>query len=313
MTTRRRTGFALVIALWFIVTLGTSVLELSLAERTLGVAAANALEHEAGTEAAMAGIAEASTRLRSLVSGGDGAALVDPSDPWRHAILLVPDTLRVGGLVVRVTARDAGAYLDLDRVDDEQFFRFLLALRIDAAVARRVADAFADWRDPDQLRRTNGAERADYLRWGAPLVPADGPLEDVAELRGVHGVSDSLFLVIRPFLTVGGTRRVDLATAGRPVLLSLPGFGEEAVARIQWYRAAGAAVPPLDRLATELPGGARQRLTEALPLLRLMTSTSVTDVEIASEAVAPNGRVIARALVVLSRLDGVRTLSTRID
>ena len=59
-----------------------------------------------------------------------------------------------------------------------------------------------DWRDPDDLRRPNGAEEADYRAAGLKYKPANAPFETVGELARVLGVTPALYARIADSLTV---------------------------------------------------------------------------------------------------------------
>jgi len=59
--------------------------------------------------------------------------------------------------------------------------------------AEQLADAILDWRDPDDLTRTNGAEADDYEAEGLDYKPSDGPFNLLTELLLVRGVTGELF------------------------------------------------------------------------------------------------------------------------
>ena len=59
-------------------------------------------------------------------------------------------------------------------------------------------DAIADFRDPDDLRRLNGAEDADYQSAGLKHGAKDGPFKAIEELQQVLGVDHDLYKVARP-------------------------------------------------------------------------------------------------------------------
>lgn len=74
---------------------------------------------------------------------------------------------------LRVTMRDQAGMINLARLDDDQTRRLAEAVGIPPNVAREIRPRFQDYVDTDDLRRPNGAERADYGRSGGP---ADRPL-----------------------------------------------------------------------------------------------------------------------------------------
>jgi len=59
--------------------------------------------------------------------------------------------------------------------------------------ADEIADAILDWRDADDLVRTNGAEADYYAGKGLPYRPANGPFKVLTELLLVRGISPGLF------------------------------------------------------------------------------------------------------------------------
>jgi hypothetical protein len=59
--------------------------------------------------------------------------------------------------------------------------------------ADEISDAILDWRDADDLVRTNGAEADYYAGKGLPYSPANGPFKVLTELLLVKGISPGLF------------------------------------------------------------------------------------------------------------------------
>lgn len=55
-----------------------------------------------------------------------------------------------------------------------------------------IADSILDWLDPDDIPRTNGAEREYYSGLSPPRVPKNGPIETVEELLLIKGVTPQL-------------------------------------------------------------------------------------------------------------------------
>ena len=100
----------------------------------------------------------------------------------------------------------------------------------DADVAAHIADAIQDWRDPDDLKRPNGAEDADYRAADLKYGPANAPFETVTELARVMGVTPAIFARVADSLTVHSRQGgINPATASRNVLLALPNATPAAV------------------------------------------------------------------------------------
>ena len=304
MSASPRRGFALLAALALMITISGVVLELSTTARPRRLAAAGAAERVAATAVATAGVERAHALLRKLEPVSPGRLTRDPlagPDPWSPAIGLTIGPATLGEYTYRVEIEDAYARLPLNGASEDQLRRLLIALRVDARRADRVVQAIADWRDRDQLRRLNGAERDDYLRAGRPLLPDDGPFASVTMLRYVAGVDDPLYERIAPYLTVTGDGGVNLNTAPRPVLLAMPGITEEAAARLLAERSAGRRVSDLVRLMDMLSSGARQQLRTAMPVLRNIATLETREAHVVSEAWQVGGVTRVRVDAIISR------------
>ena len=301
---RQRRGFALLAALALLVAVSLLALEIAEVARARRLAAANALDRAAAVAAAEAGVEEAYARLadqlrQAYLSQFRTRAAVE--DPWAHAARLHLGPAPLGARQrYEVTARDVGTALNLNTVDADGLRRALRDFAVSADRADRIAQSLLDWRDADDLRRPNGAERDEYLRVGAPLLPANTRLRGVAELRHVAGMTDDLYERLLPYLTVDGSGRVNLNAAPPPVLLALPGMTDESVRLIARWRNTGRRVASIDALAAELTALARERLTDALPALRAGTTTSTRELLVTSTAWSGDGaaRVRAQALLV---------------
>lgn len=304
---RDRAGFALLATLWLVVAIGVVGLEWGLRAQDQRRVALNVVDAATARAAAESGIAQARARLEEALRRAQELGAESPRpllDPWREPARLVPDSIGGGnGVAWRVHMEDAGTRLDLNRAEPEELRRLLVALRVDAGRADRVSQSVADWRDPDDAHRARGAEREWYERAGRPVLPRNGPFQDVTELRHVRDVTDQLYERVAPFLTVRGTGRVNVMAAPRPVLLALPGLGEEAVRALERRRRAGRPLPNIASLGDELSPPARRRLSGALSQLFVRTTTETREVVITSEGSVEGSsvRVRAQALVVRSR------------
>jgi len=101
--------------------------------------------------------------------------------------------------------------------------------------ASEVADAIADWRDEDTDERPHGAERFYYQSLREAYDCKDGPFENVEELLLVKGVTPEVYQKLEPWVTVYGSGRVNLNTAGAPVLRALE-LSEPGVAGFLLFR-----------------------------------------------------------------------------
>jgi len=113
----------------------------------------------------------------------------------------------------------------------DQLERLLVLLGHDPA----VMDAILDWLDPDELRRTLGAEMEYYMLLKPPYVPKNGPLDSLGEMLLIKGVSPAVFYGtdtkegLRNYLTVYSDlnplinvdSKININTASLPILMSL--------------------------------------------------------------------------------------------
>jgi general secretion pathway protein K len=300
-----RRGFALLASLWLMVALATLTLAVSLAARERRLAIANTLEALQARAAAEAGLEHARSRMGALLDRANQLnTTIRPDallDPWADSELLFADEVALDGERYRVELRDAGMALHLNRAGENELRMLFVALRIDAGEADRLAQAIADWRDPDDLRRPRGAERDDYLAAGALELPRNGPFVSLDELLNVRGMTPERFALIRPYLTLLGTGEVNLNAAPRPVLLALPGMTEEAVALLLRRRQARRPVRSLAELAKELPSAPRRFLDDSLTALLARVTFETREVEVHSTGWVEGSPVRVRAEGVLVR------------
>lgn len=311
----RDRGFALVAALWLLVALSAVGLEFGLRARERRLAAANVLEGAQARAAAEAGIAHARARLDELARRAEELrGSMSPSrtlDPWEQPETLLRDSVSLGAVGYRVRLRDAGSALDLNRASEEELRRFLSALRVDFGQADRIAQAIADWRDADDLHRARGAERQQYLDEGLPVLPWNGPFQELSELRYVKGMTTEIYEEAKPYLTLLGTGRVNLNSADRPVLLALPGMTEEAVAVLFRFRRQGRHVSSLAALANELSPPARKVLEAEMTSLPSRVEFETREVEAVGEGWVEGSPVRARVEGLFVRSRGVTFLVWR--
>lgn len=283
-TARRRDGFALMAALWLVVLVGVTGYELSVRARTRRLAVANALEFIQARAAAEAGLESARSvleqRLRQPFASRVRSTADATIDPLGDLSLIRADTLALGNVRESTDIQDAGAFLQINRATEDDVRRFLIALPMDASAADRAAQRILDWRDPDSFRRAHGAEREDYLKAGARVLPADEDFRNVEDLRNVDGITTEVYARIAPYLSVAGSGHVNLNTAPRAVLRSLPGIGVEAADVLIRARRTVRPFRSLTELSLRLSSGARQSLLEATAELMSRATFETTEIAV---------------------------------
>lgn len=237
-TPARQHGVALVIVLWMLVLLTAVASTLTFSARTAVQAAGNLIALARAEAAADAGIHRAIVELLSHDANPARWQSSGQTYQWEFE-----------EAIVSVSIRDEAAKIDLNSAPP-----FLLAGLFRAAGAAEqqaltLADAVADWRDPDDLRSLHGAERTDYANAGIPSRPANSPFEAVEELQQVLGMDLDLYRRIRDQVTVYSFQSsVNTAVASRLVLLALPGATteqvDEFITRRSFMLERGLPVPP---------------------------------------------------------------------
>ena len=334
---RRREGFVLIAVLWLVVALGAAGLHAGLAMRTERLAAANVLDQERARQTAQAGAEYARSRLTaSLLDRADQlraeAARADTRqtqtrtpnvqalmtvanpmyDPWRDPAGLMISPMRFGDAIFSLQVRDIQAALHLNGADTEMLTNFFAqGLGLDYAESDRLAQAIADWRDEDDIPRVGGAERAEYLRAGAAMLPADRPFAEIDELRHVLGVTPEIFEAARPYLTLRGSGRININAAPEPVLLALPGMTPAAVYELLQLRQTGVFLTSTQELLRMLPAGPAAPLQAAGRRFSARVAYRTDEVEIIAAARVEGSPVMARLRMMVIRSNSGALVTSR--
>lgn len=260
---RRQSGIALIMALWLTVLLTAIATGFVFSMRSDALAARNAVslaEAQAIADGAIERTAYELMRPRMSASWKPDGSIHRWSD---------------GGASVAVVAVDESARIDVNSAPDPLIKGLLMQVGgMDDASASALVDAIADWRTPGDLRRPNGAKAPEYKAANLPYGPANAPFETIGEVSRVLGMTPAVFARIRDAITVySRLPGVDTATAGRDVLLALPGATADVVDAFIAQRAdalaQGLPVPPF-ALAQGYAGG-------AVPVWRIHAQATLPD------------------------------------
>ena len=140
------------------------------------------------------------------------------------------------GSRVRYGLTDEERSLSLNGAPEEVLQRFFEFMGVSRYEAAELASAIEDWRDPDDDQRPLGAERFYYRSLGQPYDCKNGPFENLEELLLVRGMTPSLYRAAAPYLTVYGSGRLNLNTAG-PTALKALGLSQAGVGGLLSFRA----------------------------------------------------------------------------
>ncbi len=239
-------GIALPLVLWTLTVLMTIVLSLAVGARTeirmtmnFRDSIENKLLAEAGIER---GLMEISYRNFFL---GNGPAETD-LQVWR--IDGTPYTDTVGKGSYRVGIMDETGKISINGLTDSSGIllkNLLVRLEVAPETADTIVDSILDWKDADNLTRLNGAEDDYYMSLANPYHAKNADFSTPEELLMVKGMTEEILFGngetkgLLPFITVYSKHSgVNIATAPREVLLSIPGMTDGVAESILAYREA---------------------------------------------------------------------------
>jgi general secretion pathway protein K len=246
----RQRGVALVIVIWVTILITVIATSFITERRTEALVVRNSTSIARAAAAADAGV------HRALFEGYRND---NSPDVWKRDG--TPHDWIFDGIPVRVEMRDESAKIDINTASDALLRGVLLHAGLGEEEANHLLDAILDWRDPDTLKRVNGAEEADYRGAGLTYRPANAPFQAIEELQLVLGMRPDLYRRIAPIITVYSRQvGVNHQIAPREVLLAIPGvtpeIADDYVRRRDEARALNQPVPTLAEAAAYAGGGA---------------------------------------------------------
>jgi general secretion pathway protein K len=237
--TKGQRGVALVLTLLILTILVVTGLELNRAMRVEASLAGNFRDLTQASYIAQSGVEIARALIQEDDPTYDG-----PDERWAQFEVLayLSHQLFTEGYFTGQIVDESGKfnpnglispYGNVDPKKRDQIERLLILLRHDPG----VIDAILDWLDPDELRRTLGAEREYYMLLKPPYAPKNGPLDSLGEMLLIKGVSPSIFYGtddkegLRDYLTLYSEGKININTASLPVLMSLSPKVDQAMAQ----------------------------------------------------------------------------------
>jgi len=304
-------GVALIIVLWIFIFLFVVAFEFSATVREEAAATQHFSDETQGYYLALAGFQRGLYDFITRAGGGNAQPdskqddLLDGS--WREE--------KLGRGMFRVRLVDEGGKINLNRANEEMLRRVFTNLGVEGSVADILVDSIMDWRDPDDLHRTNGAENDFYQSQSPAYTAKNGPLDSVDDLLWIRGMTPSLFngtvdagdpqsepsprVGLRNIFTIDSPiDRVNLRTATAEVIHALTG--------IPMVKCRG--------FVEERKRSSEKTLTELLPLLGIGSGdaalqsfifTNPSVVAIDAEGRPTDGRAARRVKGVV-RLGGTR-------
>ena len=167
-----------------------------------------------------AGISLAVLRLHALRAKHGQVALTSAAYEKQWHCLYGDDYLGI-------EIEDEAGKVDLNFASERLLRTLLIGLGLETIRASSLADAIADFRDLDDDKRPNGAEKAEYIAAGRQWGPKNSAFVIVEELNQVLGMDADLMERLLPFITVhSGKDGIDPDVA-KPRLLELITLGDK--------------------------------------------------------------------------------------
>lgn len=231
-------GVALLVVLWIFIFLFVVAFEFSTAVREEAAAAHRYSDETQGYYLAMAGFERG---LYDFLNQQSGAGQLSQDHTKEDAFDGHWRDENLGAGTFRFRLIDEGGKININRVNEETLRRVFTHLGVDAQVRDILVDSLMDWRDPDDLHRTNGAENDYYLSLSPPYTAKNGLFDRVEELLLIRGMTAELFygysdyedqsregprrVGLREIFTVDSPiDRVNLRTADAEVIHALSGI-----------------------------------------------------------------------------------------
>lgn len=182
-------GVALIVVLWIFIFLFVVAFDFSATVREEAAATQRFSDETQGYYLALAGFQRGLYDFIQQAGGGNSQADAKQNDlydgSWREE--------KLGSGMFRVRLVDEGGKINLNRVDEQILRRVLINLGVEGSVADILVDSIMDWRDPDDLHRTNGAESDYYSSLSPAYTAKNGPLDSVEDLLWIRGMTPALF------------------------------------------------------------------------------------------------------------------------
>ena len=103
---------------------------------------------------------------------------------------------------IQLSYFDEAGKIDLNTAPSSVLVSLLNEVGIDEEQSLAISDRILDWRDKDNLKRSNGAEDSDYAASGYLYESNDADFERIEDLKLVYGVSDQIYEAISAYITV---------------------------------------------------------------------------------------------------------------
>lgn len=162
------------------------------------------------------------------------------------------------GMRIRVQIADESGKIAINHARKKQLQQMLSTVAVDEELAESLSDAIVDWRDKNEIKGENGAEKQEYEDDGLTYGPRNAPFESLEEVQMVLGMTSEIYRQLENMISIYATKsQINPKTAPRSVLLTLPDVdpamvdeyimqrveqekNSERITAPEWYRGTGA-------------------------------------------------------------------------
>jgi len=286
---KKSDGFALVLVLWVL-----SLLTIMAGSFALSMRREAAIVNGGSTNAQAMAVAESGIAVAELM-----LLNLDPLQRWRTdgSVYQIDYT----DAKVRIRIMSESGKIDINVADQILLQALIGSTSLEEDAQTKLVDAILDWRDADDLVRTEGAEKDEYKKEGLRYQPRNKPFQSIEELQLVLGMNEEVFKKIENLITVNsGKPKVDMTQATPEVLQLLPGTDSEL---IKSYIAAkmdslksGLPVPAFDAFGASQMGGSNTPTIPTLPVVAGLDQ-NITVTVIAEALLNDETTAIIKALI----------------
>ena len=144
--------------------------------------------------------------------------------PWLPN--LTPYSVFVGDRECKVYIEDESGKININAIDDktrELMVKYLIGQEFDRVEADIITDSILDWKDSDDLKHLNGAEKDYYKSLPEPYETKNAPFDSIEELVLVKEMTHVKFDKIRRDITTYESNpAININFASREVLMAIP-------------------------------------------------------------------------------------------
>lgn len=236
----QQNGIALVMVLWVLTILMVTVLSFSYMTRTETHASFFFKQGVEKKFLAEAGLERGVVEIFYLIKNPS----VSKDAPWKADG--TPHRIQADNEYFTVSITDESGKVDINMTSEVILKNMLVNFGLKPEDVDIIADSIMDWKDADDLYRLHGAENDYYMSLPNPYKARNANFETLEELVLVKGITPEILhgydnkRGIIDFLTVNSkTGKINIFTAPKEILLSIPGMSSEAADLIITLRETG--------------------------------------------------------------------------